>query len=153
MEYVLNTGKKLTLSKIILDLNGTLTVNGQIPKGVPERIKKLQKLGFEIIILSGDARGNASQIAKKLNVKCIVANGSKEKSKEIKQLNPKECIAVGNARIDIGMLKLAKVSILTLQAEGVHTKTIKYADIIIPSINDALDLFIDSKNFLATMKL
>lgn len=152
MEYILNTGKKLTLNKIVLDLNGTLTVKGELLKGVKEKITKLRKLGFEIFILSGDARGNAKTIAKKLNVDCLIAINSKEKAKIMKTLNPKECVAIGNARIDIGMFKNAKIRILTLQAEGIHAKTIPYVDIIIPSILDALDLFIDKNSFLATMK-
>ena len=152
MEYILNTGEKLILNKIILDLNGTLTVNGEIVKGVKERIKKLQKIGSEWFILTGDGRGNANKISRELNLKCLIANSSKEKAKFIKSLNSKECITIGNARIDIGMFKNSKIRILTLQAEGIHTGALPYVDIIVPSINDALDLFIDKNCFLSTMK-
>lgn len=152
MEYILNTGEKLFLKKIVLDLNGTLTIRGKIIVGVKSRLAKLQKLGFEIFIITGDARGNAKKIAKNLNINCLIAANSKEKAKIMKTLNPKECIAVGNARIDIGMFKNSKIRILTLQAEGIHTKAIPYTDIIVPSIIDALDLFIDKNSFLATMK-
>jgi len=152
MEYILNTGEKLTLNKIILDLNGTITLKGKIIKGVKEKIAKLRKLGFEIFILTGDARGNAKKIANELNVNYLIAINSREKAKIMKTLNPKECVAIGNARIDIGMFKNAKIRILTLQAEGIHAKAIPYVDIIIPSILDALDLFIDKNSFLATMK-
>lgn len=152
MEYILNSGEKLILNKIVIDLNGTLTIKGKIIKGVKEKIRRLKKEGFEIFILTGDARGNSKKIAKELGVNCLIATNSKEKAKIMKTLNPKECVAIGNARIDIGMFKNAKIRILTLQAEGIHTKVIPYVDIIIPSILDALDLFIDKNSFLATMK-
>jgi P-type E1-E2 ATPase len=153
MDYVLNTGKIITLSTILLDLNGTLSVNGKIVKGSKERIKKLKKMGFQLVMLSGDSRGNAKKIAKELGIECIITKSSKEKKKAIKQFNRKECIAIGNARIDIGMLKHAKISMLTLQIEGIHTGAIKYADIIVPSILDAFDIFIKPHNFRSTMKI
>jgi soluble P-type ATPase len=61
--------------------------------------------------------------------------------------------AIGNARIDIGKFKHAKLSIATLQSEGIHTGILPYVDIIVPNINDALDLFIDSDALIATMRI
>lgn len=46
----------------------------------------------------------------------------------------------------------AKLSIVTLQAEGVHTKTLLASDIVVPTITDALDLLIDSKRLIATLR-
>ena len=56
------------------------------------------------------------------------------------------------ARIDIETFKHAKISILTLQSEGIHVDVIPFADIIVPSVIDALDLFIDKDSLIATMK-
>jgi soluble P-type ATPase len=44
------------------------------------------------------------------------------------------------------------LSVATLQAEGIHTGIIPYVDIIVPNINDALDLFADANTMAATMR-
>ena len=153
MNFKLNTGEILDLKTIVLDLNGTLAVHGKISFGVKKRLKRLKKLGFKIILLSGDARHNAERIAKKLNIDVKITKDGKEKIKFMKTLNKEEIISIGNARIDSGMFTNSKIKILTLQAEGIHASLIEKVDIVVPSIKDALDLFIDKNNFLATMKI
>jgi len=152
MEFVLNTGKKIELDSIALDLNGTLAVGGLIKETTKQRISLLKKKGFDFFLISGDARGNASKIAEELGINLFIAKNSREKLTAVKKIPSKNIIAIGNARIDLGMFKKAKLKIITLQAEGIHTSIILKADIIVPNINDALDLFIDEKRFLSTMK-
>lgn len=152
MEFVLNTGKKIELDSIALDLNGTLAVGGLIKETTKQRISLLKKKGFNFFLISGDARGNASKIAEELGINLFIAKNSREKLTAVKKIPSKNIIAIGNARIDLGMFKKAKLKIITLQAEGIHTSIILKADIIVPNINDALDLFIDEKRFLSTMK-
>jgi P-type E1-E2 ATPase len=144
--------EKIEIKTIVLDLNGVLSVNGKIPRGAKKRLKKLRELGYKIILFTGNQRGHADKICGKLGIEYEVTPSAKEKETAILKHDPKTCAAIGNARIDIGTLKHAKVSVLTIQAEGIHTETIKYADIIVPSINDALDLFINKDSFLGTMK-
>ena len=64
-----------------------------------------------------------------------------------------ETAAIGNARIDMGTFKQAKVSIATLQAEGIHTEILEHVDIIVPSILDALNFFLDEHTFSSTMRI
>lgn len=51
MKYEVPGVGDLDLSTIILDLNGTVTVGGNIVEGVHERIRKLKDLGFTILFL------------------------------------------------------------------------------------------------------
>ena len=146
-----NVGR-IELKTIVLDLNGVLSVKGEVPPGVKSRINQLKKLKYNLVLLSGDVRGTAKKIAQMLGIKVIICQNAAEKKKAIKKLHPSTCAAIGNARIDIYTLKLARVSLLTLQAEGIHAETIKHADLIVPSINDALDLLMDKLSFSATMK-
>lgn len=152
MIFELPHGENIEIKTLVLDLNGTLTVKGEIPVGVPEQISKLLALGFRIVLLSGDVRGTAKEIAEKMRIELIIAKSAAEKEAAILNLEPQTCASIGNARIDIGTFKHARVSILTLQSEGIHAETIQYADIIVPSIHDALALFIDNKSFEATMR-
>jgi len=152
MKYTVPEVGEIEITTIVFDLNGTLQVNGIIPDGVKERLSKLKERGFQLVLFSGDARGNASDIAKELGIefrKCI--NG-KRKEEEFLTFDTNKTAAIGNARIDIGKFKHAKLSIATLQAEGMHVEILKYVDVIVPSINDALDFFLDEGTFKGTMR-
>jgi P-type E1-E2 ATPase len=152
MIYNIPPNKKIEINTIILDLNGTLSVNGKIPLGVKNRLNKLKKLGFKIILFTGDQRGTASKICKKLGIDYKITFTGKDKEKEILKLNPNTCASIGNGKIDIGTFKHAKLSILTLQAEGISTKALPYTDILVLSIVDALDLFLNKDSLCATLR-
>ncbi len=144
--------EKIEIKTILLDLNGTLSVKGKIISGAVKKIKKLEKIGYNIILLTGNQRGNADKLCKKLGIEYKICKNQKEKEKAILNLEPEHCASIGNSRIDIETFKHAKISILTLQKEGIHIDVIPFADIIVPSVVDALDLFIDKDSLIATMK-
>ncbi len=152
MRYNVPQGEEFEINTIILDLNGTLSVNGKIPAGAKERIRKLQRLGFRVILFSGDQRGTAGKICSNLGIELRLTPTGREKEREMLKLDFKKCASIGNARIDLGTFKHAKLSIITLQAEGIHARAIEHADIIVPSINDALDLFLNPDSLCATLR-
>lgn len=143
---------EIELTNIILDLNGTLAVNGKIAEGVKERLGKLSELGYQIILFTGDQRGNAAQLTAELGISFKKASTSEEKEALTKELEVDKTVAIGNARIDIGTFKGTKLRIATVQAEGIHTGILEHVDILVPSINDALDLLINQNTFEATMR-
>jgi soluble P-type ATPase len=142
----------IEIKTIVFDLNGTLQVNGEVPKGVKERIEKLKLLGFKLVFFSGDVRGNAPKVAEELGIDFIPTFNSQDKEREFLKFDTKTTAAVGNARIDIGTFKHAVLSIATLQSEGIHVEILKYVDVIVPGINDALDFFINEGTFKGTMR-
>lgn len=142
----------IEINTIVLDLNGTLSVCGEIPEGVKEKIDILRKKGCTFILFTGDQRGTAKEICSDLGIKYEVAKNAQEKEGLFRTLDAETTAAIGNARIDIGTLKLAKVAVGTLQAEGMHTGIIPYVDALFHSIGDALDFFIDPDIFKATMR-
>lgn len=143
---------EIELNTIILDLNGTLAVNGKVVEGVKERIAKLKELGFKILLFSGDQRGNAAQIVQELGIELQRATTTEEKEALTLKLDCEKTVAIGNARIDIGTFKPCKLRIGTLQAEGIHSAILQYIDVLVPSICDALDLLLNESSFNATMK-
>lgn len=110
-------------------------------------------MGFKLYLFTGDQRGTASQQAAELGIELMFAKTTAEKAACAKKCNFETTVAIGNARIDIGTFENAKIKIATLQKEGIHAAIIKHVDIIIPSINDALDLLINPDSFNATMRL
>ncbi len=143
---------EINLDTIILDLNGTLAVGGKIVDGVIPRIKKLQEYGYKIMLFTGDQRGTAPEQARDMDIDVVITKDTIEKSNAAKKYNPSTTVAIGNARIDIGTFENAKVRIATLQKEGIHAGILGHVDMIVPSINDALDLLIDVDAFNATMR-
>ena len=152
MQYDIPGIGVLELQTIILDLNGTLSVGGKIVDGVDERLKKLKGLGYKIIFFTGNTRGNADQLAQELGIEWVLAESGEAKKEQALKLQPETCISIGNGLIDLELMKVVKLRIVTLQAEGVHVQTLLNSDVIIPTINDALDLLIDPQRLIATLR-
>ncbi len=152
MKLIIPNSKNIEIKTLILDLNGTLTVKGELVKGVPEILEKIKNKGIKIVLFSGDTRGNGKKVADELNIELVVTPTGKDKRKSALKLNPSTCVAIGNGLIDVPLLKTVKLSILTLQAEGIHTECVKEADIIVPSIIDALNLLIDESSLISTLR-
>lgn len=152
MKYQVPGVGTIEIKTIILDLNGTLSVNGKIPDGVKERFEKLKNLGIKVILFTADQRGTAEDLCKEYEIDFVRTKNGEEKETAMKNYDPETTAAIGNARIDIGTFRHAKVSVATLQAEGIHADIISSVDVIVPSINDALDFFIDPDTFSATMR-
>lgn len=142
----------LQINTIILDLNGTLTVGGKVVDGVKERLAKLREKGLRLIFFSGDTRGNANELAELLGIEFIKAGKGEDKANEARKLDPETCATIGNGLIDLKLLQTVKLGIITLQAEGVHSKVLLECDIVVPTINDALDLFLDVERLIATLR-
>lgn len=152
MIYKIPGNGELEIKTIILDLNGTLTVGGQIVEGIQERLGKLKERDFRIIFFTGNTRGDAGDIARELGIEWLQAADATEKKKLASELDPNTCVSIGNGLIDLELMKTVKLAIATLQAEGVHTQTLLVCDIVVPSINDALDMFIDHQRLIATLR-
>ncbi len=143
---------EIELNTIILDLNGTLAVNGSIVEGAKERLIKLKELGYKIYLFTGDQRGNAAELTKEIDITILRATNTEEKERLTLSLDFSKTVSIGNARIDIGTFKHTKLRIATIQAEGIHAEILKFVDIVVLSINDALDILINPDSLNATMR-
>lgn len=152
MKFTSNQWQIYDLDTMVLDLNGTLQVKWEISEKTENLIQKLKSLWRNIIVLTWDQRWDAHEL-EKIWLQVEIAKNGNEKEAYIKSLDTEKCVCIWNARIDIWMFKNAKISIATIQAEGIHTGILEHVDIIIPTIEDALSLFIDWDTFSATMKI
>jgi soluble P-type ATPase len=142
----------LIINSLILDLNGTLAVDGKIVEGVAERLQVLRDRTLKLFLFTGDTHGNAGKIANDLGLEVRVTKNAYEKAKEAMTLDPATCATIGNGKIDEKLFQTVRLRIATLQAEGVHIQTLLASDIVVPNINDALDLFIHEKRLIATLR-
>jgi soluble P-type ATPase len=152
MKYDIPGQGEIELKTIILDLNGTLSVAGTVPEGVKERLDQLKELGYKILFFTGNTRNDADDLATNLGIEWKLAKTAGDKRDLALELEPETCVSIGNGLIDSELMKVVKLGIVTLQAEGVHIQTLLNSDIVVPTINDALDLFIDPQRLIATMR-
>jgi soluble P-type ATPase len=152
MKYNIPEVWEIEIDTIVLDLNGTLSVNWKIVEWVKERLEKLKSLWMSIILLTWDHRWIAQDMCDELWINFKIAKSAEEKGKHMDNLNCEKTVSIWNARIDIETFKRAKLSITTLQAEWIQVRIIEHVDIIVTSINHALDILIDWNSLCATMR-
>lgn len=152
MKYEIPGLEPFEINTIILDLNGTLSVAGVVPEGVKERLDSLKNMGAEIVLFTGNTRNDADKLAQDLGIDWKLAKTAEDKRDLALAMGAETCATIGNGRIDLELMRVVKLGIVTLQAEGVHTETLLASDIVVPTINDGLDLFIDEQRLIATLR-
>lgn len=140
---------------LVLVLNGTLSVGESRSPLETSWISsgRWGKAGFRIVLLTGDHRGTAAKFCAKIGLECTVVKDSDEKAREMAAFDRGRTLAIGNARIDIGTFVNARIRIATLQAEGIHTGILPSVDVVVPDIDDALRMLLDSHILCAAMKI
>lgn len=147
--------KLLQIEHLVLDYNGTLAQDGQIIEGVENKLRKLSTQ-IEVHILTADTFGTVkSQLTESfINIEIIEKDkeGIDYKSEFVKSLGQKKVISIGNGNNDAQMLKNAALGIAIIGHEGAAVKALMNADIVINSIKGALDLLINKRRLIATLR-
>ncbi len=142
------------LENLVLDLNGTIALDGLIAPEVKATINALsQKLS--IFILSADIHGNLSQVTKgiKAEVKSVASENSyQQKQNFLKGLGQAKTAVIGNGMNDYLILKDARIGIAVIGKEGASSTALFASDIIVTNIADALGLFMYPLRIAATLR-
>ena len=139
---------------IVLDLNGTLSVDGKIHPKARDKINLLGKRA-KIYVLTADTRGEADQILGRLKTEIILLssnNTSREKAKFIQAIGPSRTVAIGNGYNDHLMVKVAALGFCIVGKEGASTETVKNADVVLQDVVDALDFLLKPLRNKATLR-
>ncbi|MFT7557759.1 MAG: P-type E1-E2 ATPase [Planctomycetota bacterium] len=139
-------------STIILDLNGTIALDGEILPGIGERITELKKAGYNIVLFSGDTYGGAAEIATLLGIELYKTKNSEEKLEAMRNLGSPQCISIGNGYIDRLITKEAGVGIVVIGSEGAHGETMHAANVVVTSVMDAFDLLLKPGRLYASTR-
>lgn len=139
---------------LLLDINGTLTTDGELLPGVSERIEAL-KTHLAMSLLTADIRGTARSLGKALAVRVTVLegeDGGAQKQALVRGMIPATVIAIGNGDNDAGMVEAAALGIVVLKAEGAAVSALLQADVVYPSIHDARDALLTPTRLIATLR-
>lgn len=144
----------LELHHLVCDYNGTLALDGLLHAGVANR---LQRLAEQLIIhvVTADTFGLVRPQLTALPVKLTVIPADDQASAKlhyVEQLGAKTTVAVGNGRNDRKMFGAVALSIALMQEEGLAGATLREADIVSTSVQDALDLLANPERIKATLR-
>lgn len=142
------------LRNLILDLNGTLTVDGHLIDGVKSRIDELKTV-LQIYLVSSDTLGCGAAVADELGIPLFkVSNnqGGEDKLDFLNTIGPEETIVIGNGYNDRLILENAAVAIAVIGAEGCCAQALQKADLVVKDIIDALNVLLNPLRIIATLR-
>jgi P-type E1-E2 ATPase len=144
-------GTDLRLAYLVLDVNGTLTDRGQLLDGVEERLRRLcPRLALHL--LSADTFGSAEAVAQRLGADLQSIVSGADKLAYVERLGAERCAAIGNGANDAAMLAGAALGIAIVGAEGAHRDALAACDIPVRSISEALELLLEPRALVATLR-
>lgn len=141
-----------SIQHLVLDFNGTIAFNGELIPDVAERIKLLSR-EVEIHVITADTNGSVAGECNGLPVNVHVLQSddhTAEKGEFVRSLDGMICM--GNGANDEAMFEAADIAIAITGREGCATSTLLKSDLIIEDINDALDLLLNPKRLIATLR-
>jgi P-type E1-E2 ATPase len=145
-------GADLALEHLVLDVNGTLTNRGEVIDGVAEALARLRE-DLRLHVLSADSFGTAEQVADHLEATFRRIKTGEDKRAHVEALGAERCIALGNGRNDVPMLRAAALGIAVVGPEGASGAALAVADVATRSIGEALTLLADPTALTATLRV
>jgi P-type E1-E2 ATPase len=144
----------LQLEHLVSDVNGTLTIDGQLPDGLARTLGSLRDR-LQVHLLTADTFGRQHLIDKQLGLNAVrVRPGGEgeQKAQFVEHLGAAGVVAIGQGANDAAMLKASALGICILSNEGAATETLLSADLIAPDIFSALDLLEKPLRIVASLR-
>ena len=145
---------ELQIEHLVMDVNGTLALDGILIEGVARRIGKLRDR-LTVHLLTADTHGGQAVIDQLLNLKAIRiqrGNEAEQKAAYIRQLGAERVAAIGQGANDALMLQTAALSICVLSVEGLAVEALVASRLLLPDILSALDLFDQPLRLIASLR-
>jgi P-type E1-E2 ATPase len=144
----------LQLHHLVMDVNGTLAVDGVLPDGLAKRISLLRDR-LEVHLVTADTHGRQAEINRQLSLQAVripPGNETEQKAEYVRRLNAATVAAIGQGANDAGMLEAAALGICVLSPEGTATGTLLAADLVATDIFTALDLLDRPLRIVASLR-
>lgn len=145
--------KRLTLEHLVLDLNGTLARDGQLLGGVrPALLRLAQSLAVRVV--TADTFGTARALFPPPLIVAVLTPGNEGEQKRdlVLSLGAEQTAALGNGANDALMLAAAGLGVAVIGPEGAATAAIQAAHLAVNDPLAALELFLQPKRLIATLR-
>jgi soluble P-type ATPase len=142
------------IENLVLDLNGTISVDGRIVRGVKEKLGELSG-ELEITVVTADTNRNAEGLLAGLPVLIHTIRENQENEQKLAVVLEKgkdNTVSIGNGSNDVSMLRESAIGICVLGREGASAEAMMASDVVVPSVNDALDLLLKPHRLRATLR-
>lgn len=144
---------ELVLSHLILDYNGTIALDGDIIPAIRPRLEVLAR-DLRIYVITADTHGTAARKCEGLPLEVrtfpTTEVGAIKAAEAAKLEGGVACI--GNGFNDIRMADACGLSICVMGREGCCGALMAHCDVVVTSIEDALDLLIRTDRLRATLR-
>ena len=143
----------MSLSHLVLDYNGTIAEDGNIIEGIRPRLADLSK-DLSIYVITADTHGTAARKCEGLPLQVLTfptPEVGKIKAEQVEKLSG-GVVTIGNGFNDIQMSDVADLSICVNGKEGCCGALLAHTDIVVTSIEDALDLLLKTGRIRATLR-
>jgi len=144
----------LQLNHLVCDVNGTLAVDGVLIDGLSQKIAHLGEL-ITVHLLTADTHGGQSVIDQQLNLKAVLVkpgNEARQKADYVRNLGANNVAAMGQGANDAEMLKAAALGICVISTEGTAVEAMMAADLLMPDVFSALELFTKTMRIKADLR-
>jgi P-type E1-E2 ATPase len=142
------------LAHLVMDVNGTLAVDGQLLEGLAAKIASLRQQ-LTIHLLTADTHGRQFVIDRQLGLTAVrIAPGdeSAQKAEYLRRLGADRAAAIGQGANDAGMLAAARLGICVISVEGVSREALLACHLVAPTILSALELLEKPKRLVASLR-
>jgi soluble P-type ATPase len=142
------------IEHVVLDMNGTLAVDGEPVEGLVDRLARLGTV-VDLAVLTADTHGGASRLRESLGLETIVlqqGGEAEQKLEFVRRLGIEHVIAIGNGANDTLMLEESAIGVCVVGAEGASVAALLASDVVVSSIGDALDLLLTPQRLVATLR-
>ncbi|NQT48616.1 MAG: HAD family hydrolase [Chloroflexi bacterium] len=154
LDIVVPGRRTYELEHLVLDLNGTIALDGEMIEGVEERLSQLSQL-LNIAIVTADTHGSAQRLEESLGIRTYgIAEGGEDIQKLalLRRLGPEKTVSIGNGCNDVPLLKESALSICVVGGEGAAVEAMTNSDLVVSDIKAALDLLLNTKRLIATLR-
>ncbi|MGI6679521.1 MAG: HAD family hydrolase [Dehalobacterium sp.] len=146
--------EQMEIKNIVFDYNGTVATDGIISEETKKNIIKLKELA-DIYIVTADTNGTVRENCASLGVKIRTfpkENAGAEKKRIVESLNARATICIGNGYNDMLMAEKCALFICILGKEGCYGQLLSLSDVVVTSIDDALELILKPHRLIATLR-
>lgn len=145
--------EELVLKHLILDYNGTIAEDGLIIESIRPRLEILSQ-SLSIRVITADTHGTAARRCEGLPLEVLTFPTTQVgmiKAEEVRKLSG-GVVCIGNGFNDILMSDESDLSICVIGREGCCGALLNHADVVVTSIDDALDLLLKPHRLRATLR-
>jgi soluble P-type ATPase len=127
---------QLQLDHLVLDVNGTLAVDGVLIDGVVAGLGRV-KGTLDIHLLTADTHGRQAELDRQLGLTAVhIPPGGEAEAKAafVRVLGADAVVAMGQGANDAGMLREAAIGVAVMSTEGTSIEALTAADLVVPDI-------------------